>query len=93
MNIDDLRLYLRLDTDTGDLQQLYEAAKIYIVTSTGKKFDEENALMCLCAKMLTAHWYENRGVEGIGNAKDYNYTVTAILAQIQQNPDFEDVNE
>lgn len=88
--IEELKLYLRLDADTGELEQLLATAKEYIETSTGKRYDPDKNIMRLCAKILAAHWYENRAIDG-KQGQEYSYSVTALLTQIQQNPDFEAV--
>lgn len=90
--LEELRLYLRLDEiDSEELPALYEAAKEYIQTSTGKRYDPNKKLMRLCAKMLTAHWYQERGMYAKSGYTEYSYSVTALLCQMKQNPDFEDL--
>lgn len=88
--IEELKLYLRLDNDVGELQQLLDTAKEYIETSTGKRYDGTSKIMRLCAKILAAHWHENRAIDG-RNGQELSYSATALLTQIQQNPSFEAV--
>ena len=86
--LDELRLYLRLDSDmSGELEMLLTTAQEYIQTSTGKKYDPENKLMRLCAKILSAHWFECRGVQG--SPQEYAYSATVLLQQIAVQPDEE----
>ena len=86
--LDELRLYLRLDSDmSGELEMLLTTAQEYIETSTGKEYDSENKLMRLCAKILAAHWFECRGVQG--SPQEYAYSATVLLQQIAVQPDEE----
>ena len=74
MTLDDVKLYLRVDTSDDDalIQSLITAAETYIKQQTGKTKKIVGAeetdistddLYKLCVKLLVAHWYENRGVE------------------------------
>ena len=78
MTLDDVKLYLRVDTSDDDvlIQSLITAAESYVRQQTGKikkivVVDGEpteidiatDELYNLCVKLLVAHWYENRGVE------------------------------
>jgi uncharacterized phage protein (predicted DNA packaging) len=74
MTLDDVKLYLRVDTSDDDalIQSLITAAETYIKQQTGKTKKIVGAeetdistdeLYNLCVKLLLAHWYENRGVE------------------------------
>lgn len=85
--LEELRLYLRLDEiESDELEALLDTAKDFIKTSTGKEYDSNNSLMRLCAKILAAHWYQERGLYSKSGYQEYAYSATTLLQQIASQP-------
>lgn len=94
MDLEAVKNYLRIDGDAEDdsLQSMLLAAMSYIKGVTGKHFVqkvdgsvgtiEEDAVFCLCVKMLVAQWYENRGEQVQGSMVQVEYAVTEMLRHI-----------
>ena len=59
--LDDVALYIRTDANDVTLEPIVESAIAYISSATGKEFDDGNELHMMLLKMLSAHWYDNRG--------------------------------
>ena len=59
-----MKEFLRIDADLTDddalLASLSSAAGSYLEQTTGKKFQDDSALMTLAVKQLVLLWYENR---------------------------------
>lgn len=64
VELKDLKDFLRIDADLTDddalLASLSSAAVSYLEQTTGKKFQDDSALMTLAVKQLVLLWYENR---------------------------------
>lgn len=64
VELKDLKDFLRIDADLKDDDELIvslgSAAISYLEQTTGKKFQEDSALMVLAVKQLVLLWYENR---------------------------------
>lgn len=64
VELKDLKEFLRIDADLTDddtlLASLSSAAVSYLEQTTGKKFQDDSALMTLAVKQLVLLWYENR---------------------------------
>ena len=64
VELKDLKEFLRIDADLTDddalLASLSFAAVSYLEQTTGKKFQDDSALMTLAVKQLVLLWYENR---------------------------------
>ena len=102
MTLDDVKLYLRVDTSDDDalIQSLITAAEMYIKQQTGKtkkivgakKTDiSTDDLYKLCVKLLVAHWYENRGVETSGGrvvVTKISHSVDALVNHIAMCGDY-----
>lgn len=62
--LEDLKEFLRIDADLTDddalLTSLGSAAVSYLEQTTGKKYQDDSALMALAVKQLVLLWYENR---------------------------------
>ncbi|GAB4073676.1 hypothetical protein GCM10028778_11790 [Barrientosiimonas marina] len=84
MDIEDVKHYMRIDGDEDDqfISSLIEAAKIYILNSTGIKPDESDALHQLVVKILCVHWYENRGAKDLESRAPMEFSVESIMNQI-----------
>lgn len=59
---DDIYAYCRVDSNDTTLDAIIESATAYIEEATGKELDMEMAVHAIAVKMLSAHWYDNRGV-------------------------------
>src|SRR5690554_1238084 len=101
MTLDDVKLYLRVDTSDDDalIQSLITAAETYIKQQTGKTKKIVGAeetdistddLYNLCVKLLVAHWYENRGVEISDRATvtKISHSVDALVRHIAMCGDY-----
>ena len=87
--------YLRIDSDLTEedaaLNQLIEAAKAYISRSTGKRFMEEDSLMCTLVCLLVSHWYTNRNaMNSKSNHAEYPHSNTALLQHVEISTAYEE---
>lgn len=95
MNLDEVKNYLRIDGDDEDeaIQSMLMAAISYIKRATGKNFVEsedgsigqieDDALFCMCSKLLVAQWYENRGEQVQSSIVQVNFAVSEMLQHIE----------
>ena len=94
MTLEDVKLYLRIDTDEEDseLQQLINASIGYIEATTGKKYDDSYPLMGQLSLLLISHWYTNRNLANksavIG---EYPHSITDMLISIKYNSIYKEV--
>lgn len=99
MTLAELKLYLRVDgsDEDAELTALLSAATGYIQRMTGKTHAvaggvesdiNTDELYNLCAKLLCAHWYENRGVEIAGSLTRITHSVDALVAHIAMCGDY-----
>lgn len=83
--IDQVKQYLNIDFDYFEedrfIQTLIIAGETYIKNATGKNFEEDNELHCLCLMILVSHWYENR--EAVGKAEKLAFSLSSLLTQIE----------
>ena len=82
MKIEDIKLYMRVDTDADDalITGLIAAAQQYLHETTGLVYDDNNNIHQLVCKLLVAHWYEHREI--VGDDKEVPYTATRLLTHI-----------
>ena len=82
MKLEDIKLYMRVDTDADDalITGLIAAAQQYIHETTGLVYDDTNNLHQLVCKLLVAHWYEHREI--VGDNKEVPYTATKLLTHL-----------
>ena len=82
MKLEDIKLYMRVDTDADDalITGLIAAAQQYIHETTGLVYDDNNNIHQLVCKLLVAHWYEHREI--VGDDKEVPYTATRLLTHI-----------
>lgn len=82
MDIDDLKQYLRIDSDYDDvlIDSLLIAAEEYL-SNNGITKNYEKQLYKLAVKLLVSHWYENREVLGKGD--NLKFSLNAILMQLK----------
>lgn len=83
MLLDDVKLYLRVDSTDEDnvIRMLVSSAQLFIKTATGVEFDEKDSRHMTVLCQLVGHWYDNRGL--VGTAAELPFTVTAQLIQIE----------
>lgn len=82
MKLEDIKLYMRVDTDADDalITGLIAAAQQYLHETTGLVYDDTNNLHQLVCKLLIAHWYEHREI--VGDEKEIPYTATRLLTHL-----------
>lgn len=84
MELDEIKLYLRLDTDDEDelLSSLQLSAEEYLLNA-GIEKDYEKQLYKLAVKLLISNWYENRNPVSTGSiSKKIEYSLQHIVAQL-----------
>ncbi|KXY32221.1 DNA-packaging protein [Bacillus cereus] len=83
LKLEEAKEYLRVDGNEEDMliSSLITAAEIYIKNATSKNVDLKSELAKLAARILIAHWYENR--EAVGKAEQLAFSLQSILVQLQ----------
>lgn len=84
MGLDEIKLYLRIDTDDEDelLSSLQLSAEEYLLNA-GIEKDYERQLYKLAVKLLISNWYENRNPVLTGSiSKKLEYSLQHIIAQL-----------
>lgn len=83
LTLDEAKAYLRVDGSEEDMliTSLVGAAEQYIKNATSKSVDAKSELAKLAARILIAHWYENR--EAVGKAEKLAFSLQSILVQLQ----------
>ncbi|KAB2459729.1 phage gp6-like head-tail connector protein [Bacillus sp. CH126_4D] len=83
LKLEEAKEYLRVDGDEEDslISSFITAAEIYIKNATSKNVDLKSELAKLAARILIAHWYENR--EAVGKAEQLAFSLQSILVQLQ----------
>lgn len=83
LKLEEAKGYLRVDGDEEDMliTSFIEASEIYIKNATSKNVDLKSELAKLAARILIAHWYENR--EAVGKAEQLAFSLQSILVQLQ----------
>ncbi|PHG55647.1 head-tail connector protein [Bacillus toyonensis] len=83
LTVEEAKKYLRVDGDEEDdlITSFVEAAEIYIKNATSKHVDVKSELAKLAARILIAHWHENR--EAVGKAEQLAFSLQSILVQLQ----------
>lgn len=82
MELNELKLYLRVDGDEDDsvLADLKKAAEEYLSNAgVAKNYDKE--LYKLAIKLLVSHWYENRAI--VGKADKLAFSLDSIILQLK----------
>ncbi len=85
MNLEELKLFLRIDGEEEDLliESLKISAEEYL-TNAGINKDYSKQLYKLAIKILVTHWYENREVENVGkNASKIAFGLDTIILQLK----------
>lgn len=94
MTLEDVKLYLRIDTDEEDseLQQLINASIGYIEATTGKKYSDSLPLMEQLSLLLISHWYTNRNLANKSSViSEYPHSITDMLISIKYNSTYKEV--
>ncbi|MED2492498.1 head-tail connector protein, partial [Bacillus thuringiensis] len=75
LTLEEAKKYLRVDGDEEDdlITSFVEAAEIYIKNATSKNVDLKSELAKLAARILIAHWHENR--EAVGKAEQLAFSL------------------
>ncbi|QIW22488.1 head-tail connector protein [Bacillus thuringiensis] len=84
LKLEEAKAYLRLDGDEEEdmlITSLVGVAEQYIKNATRKDVDLDSELAKLAARILIAHWYENR--EAVGKAEQLAFSLQSILVQLQ----------
>ena len=96
MTLDDVKLYLRIDTDEEDseVQTLINASIGYIESTTGKKYSDNSPLMEQLSLLLISHWYSNRNSSNKSSIiGEYPHSITDMLISIKYNSTFKEVEK
>jgi len=82
MTLDELKLYLRIDgSDEDALIQGLQAAAEQFLKNGGASSTNNVDLYNLCAKLLIAHWYENREV--VGKSEELPFGLRSMITQLK----------
>ncbi|HEF1856063.1 DNA-packaging protein [Bacillus thuringiensis] len=83
LTVEEAKLYLRVDGNEEDdlITSFVIAAEIYIKNATSKNVNLKSELAKLAARILIAHWYENR--EAVGKAEQLAFSLQSIFVQLQ----------
>lgn len=83
LKLEEAKAYLRVDGNEEDMliTSFITAAERYIKNATSKDVNLNDELAKLAARILIAHWYENR--EAVGKAEQLAFSLQSILVQLQ----------
>ncbi|HDR4365060.1 TPA: phage gp6-like head-tail connector protein [Bacillus cereus] len=83
LTLEEAKKYLRVDGDEEDdlITSFIIAAEMYIKNATSKNVYLKSELAKLAARILIAHWHENR--EAVGKAEQLAFSLQSILVQLQ----------
>ncbi|WHT92358.1 head-tail connector protein [Bacillus cereus] len=83
LTLEEAKKYLRVDGDEEDdlITSFVIAAEMYIKNATSKNVNLKSELAKLAARILIAHWHENR--EAVGKADQLAFSLQSILVQLQ----------
>lgn len=85
MDIEELKLYLRVDTDDEDplIESLQIAAEEYLLNA-GVKCSYERRLYGVAVKLIVSNWYENRNPVLVGTiSKEIEMSLNCIIPQLK----------
>lgn len=82
MDLEDIKLYLRVDHDEEDnlLLSLQKASEEYLYNAGCVK-NYDNDLYRIAIKMLINHWYDNRGIIGVSD--HISHSLESIIYQLR----------
>ncbi len=83
MELEEIKLYLRVDYDEEDelLLGLQKASEEYLYNAGCIK-NYDNNLYKIAVKMLISHWYENRCITG--NLGNLEFSLNSIIVQLRE---------
>ena len=83
MNIEDVKLWLRIDHNDEDelIQMLIDSSKNYFKNATGYEFNDSPQAKLFCLVLIT-DWYENRELIGHKVSEKVRFTIQSMLAQL-----------
>lgn len=90
LSIEETKKYLRVDFDDDDteIQNLIDAAEVYMKNATGKEFDNTNPLAKLYCRVLIQDWYDNRELMEYNRVSTrVKFTLQSIMFQLQYSGD------
>lgn len=83
MELIELKKYLNIEDewkeDDSLVLSLFEAAKIILKSSTGRKYNEKNSLHKLIIQLMVVHQYDNRTIYTVDKHKDLSYSLKHLL--------------
>ena len=84
MELDELKLYLRVDIEDDDtlIAALQKSAEVYL-ENAGVIKDYSKELYKLAIKLLVSHWYENRDVQSEKAAAKLSFSLDTIITQLK----------
>ena len=84
MELDELKLYLRVDIEDDDtlIAALQKSAEEYL-ENAGVTKDYSKELYKLAIKLLVSHWYENRDVQSEKAAAKLSFSLDTIITQLK----------
>lgn len=94
--LDSIKAYLKIeDDDSAVLESIIKAVIERCENETGKAFTRESALYLQAVRMITADWYDHRGVTTTEQLKEMPLAthVQSILNHIAISTDYEEVTE
>lgn len=84
ISLEEAKTYLRVDNSEEDdlIENLIEAAKVYLENATGNTFDSSNYLARLFCLTLVTDWYENRGLVVGKVGEEIRPVINSLLVQL-----------
>ena len=84
ISLEEAKTYLRVDNSEEDdlIENLIEAAKVYLENATGNTFDSSNYLARLFCLTLVTDWYESRGLVVGKVGEGIRPVINSLLAQL-----------
>lgn len=84
ISLEEAKTYLRVDNSEEDdlIENLIEAAKVYLDNATGNTFDGSNYLARLFCLTLVTDWYENRGLVVGKVGEEIRPVINSLLVQL-----------
>lgn len=84
MELDELKLYLRVDIADDDtlIAALQKSAEEYL-ENAGVTKDYSKELYKLAIKLLVSHWYENRDIQSEKSAAKLSFSLDTIITQLK----------
>ena len=92
MTLDDVKLYIRVDSNDEDalIQYLMDAAQGYLQRMTGKIYVPTDPVWNMAIKYICSHWYENRDDTVVGRDAKVDHTIDALISHIALCSDYKE---